>query len=123
MGFVPRTGILLVRGIAGGITSEVTYFGMLPGGSVPPGTWARARRTSNRSGRYSEAPAATPYLRNCSRVTQATCGCLLPMSERAAARTAQHLLAGDPFPKAAESNACERSLPKERVRLLAGWAG
>jgi hypothetical protein len=32
--------ILLVRGIAGGITSGVVYFGIEPGGSVPPGTCA-----------------------------------------------------------------------------------
>src|SRR6266545_4178405 len=49
------------RGIAGGITSGVTYFGMLPGGSVPPGTCASAGREPKRNGKNSVAPPATPY--------------------------------------------------------------
>jgi len=38
---------VLVRGIAGGITSAVTYFGIVVGSSVPPGISAKARGDQN----------------------------------------------------------------------------
>src|SRR6266508_4337844 len=60
----PRTWSLAVRGIAGGITSGVTYLGIDPGGSVPPGTCASARCTANCHGNTNEAPATAPDVRN-----------------------------------------------------------
>src|SRR4029453_299122 len=51
--------------MAGGITSGVTYLGIEPGGSVPPGTCASACRMANCHGNTSEAPVSVPAARNC----------------------------------------------------------
>src|SRR6266511_1834341 len=61
----PGTWSLAVRGIAGGITSGVTYLGIDPGGSVPPGSCASARCTANCHGNTNEAPVTVPAARNC----------------------------------------------------------
>src|SRR6266508_3109152 len=56
-------------GITGGITSWLTYFGMVVGSSVPPGSWASAcgrplpPRTKN------EPPATAPVFRKSRRVS------------------------------------------------------
>jgi hypothetical protein len=53
---------LLVRGIAGGITSGVTNFGIVLGSSVPPGIGtANARGMPKRNGAKSVAPANALY--------------------------------------------------------------
>jgi hypothetical protein len=41
-------GKTLVFGIAGGIVSGVTYFGIVERSSDPPGTWANALETLNK---------------------------------------------------------------------------
>src|SRR4029450_8279689 len=71
--------MLRVRGMAGGITSGVTYLGIDPGGSVPPGTCASALREPKRIGRKSAAPPAALYCRKRRRFIVVIAVVLLPL--------------------------------------------
>src|SRR5256885_12159292 len=61
-----RRTILPDRGIAGGMTNDVTYLGISSGASVPPGSdSAETRPTLLLQGRRVAAPAIPTALMNC----------------------------------------------------------
>jgi len=62
---------VVTRGIAGGITSGATYFGIVVGSSDPPGNAAAAADAGIRHGTATETPAAALAFKNVRRVITA----------------------------------------------------
>src|SRR6266508_4344223 len=56
-------------GITGGITSRFTYFGMVVGSSVPPGSWASACGRTLPPRTKNDPPATAPVFRKSRRVS------------------------------------------------------
>ena len=103
MFFAAFTLILPARGMAGGTSSGVTYFGMPYGLCVPPGiaAWSTCRIPPIFVDRYRPPPAAAPILTNSRRVglkgepkrldiLRRSMEVLLPTAQTSAWRTVVH---------------------------------